>query len=661
MAVVNLRVASLACTSLLAVACFDPPPPGSDDTTTGVCAEGEIRDCTCDDGSPGTQACGEFAFGPCECDPGGGSTGPGDSTTDAPPPGTDDSTTGLDDSSTGEPPECVEPADCQDQVGDPECQSADCVGGSCVIANADEGTACGDKTTSGCDRPDTCDGEGTCVDRQAADGSVCEGCDSGNCACDTGLCGDCPAVALSNGFDSPRSVANWELTGDWMLRGQAVAGLEGPAIPFDSEVLGTDGNRQPAFPGGHAESSYARTSPIALPPTIEFRSWHMDEGGFGTGLPYDNKIVRISTDGGATWVDLLNCVEDAIIRPICNARLTARDPADWDDVTLDVDPALVGQMALVEFAYETLDDCCQAERGWYIDDLNFGTECACLSDDNCAEYATECMPSGVCDPAGSCIGMPAPVDTACGDPASSGCSSADRCDALGNCNVRDAATFITECVDCPSGDCTTCIDGTCGDCSTLVNDFATPNNLDGWTIEALDPMLDEPGWGIYRSVPRNQFFTPGTNLSSIPASGAVLGNDGNRMPPYPGGHLEHSRITTPADIFPGTLTFDSWHNDEGGTSGSAYDNKIIEYTVNGGVTWEVIVDCNTVPDFVAFPFCETLTTSREIDDWDAVSIDMGVAAGALGQLRLTYNSTDSCCGGERGWFIDNLNFAQPCD
>jgi hypothetical protein len=47
---------------------------------------------------------------------------------------------------------------------------------------ASEGTPCGPPIASACDRPDTCDGEGTCVDRLAPDGSPCD--DEDECTVD---------------------------------------------------------------------------------------------------------------------------------------------------------------------------------------------------------------------------------------------------------------------------------------------------------------------------------------------------------------------------------------------------------------------------------------------------------------------------------------------
>jgi hypothetical protein len=134
-----------------------------------------------------------------------------------------------------------------------------------------------------------------------------------------------------------------------------------------------------------------------------------------------------------------------------------------------------------------------------------------------------------------------------------------------------------------------------------------------------------------------------------------FGTDGNRQAPYPGGETEYSRITTVADVVPGPLTFSSWNVDEG----SGVDNKIIEVSVDGGASWNVLVDCGA--GIGGAPgFCTYRNDGRAGDDWDAVVIDTGAFAGQVGQLRFTYNTLDACCSFERGWFIDNLSFGQFC-
>ena len=138
-----------------------------------------------------------------------------------------------------------------------------------------------------------------------------------------------------------------------------------------------------------------------------------------------------------------------------------------------------------------------------------------------------------------------------------------------------------------------------------------------------------------------------------------MGTDGNRRPPYtnnPGEkrHLEHSRATSAPDVVPDMLTFDSWNDDEGG----GFDTKLIELSIDGGMSWIVLEDCSAGS---VQPFCtNTAGMVRAGDDWDAITIDTSAYAGEVGILRITYNTGDDCCDTEQGWFIDNLNFSQIC-
>lgn len=118
--------------------------------------------------------------------------------------------------------------------------------------------------------------------------------------------------------------------------------------------------------------------------------------------------------------------------------------------------------------------------------------------------------------------------------------------------------------------------------------------------------------------------------------------------------LAQHRALRPIEV-PAQITFSSWNVDEG----SGFDNKIIELSVDGGVTWTVLVDCPAgigVPQ----PFCNSRDATRLGTDWDNIVLDTAAFVGQVGQLRFTYNTGDGCCSFERGWFIDNLSFAQYC-
>ncbi|MCA9705043.1 MAG: hypothetical protein KDK70_04225 [Myxococcales bacterium] len=630
-------------------ACFNPSPtPAIETDTEGGCSPGATQPCTCADGTMSTQTCdADGSLGACVC------VDPTTSVTDTDPTiGPDTADTGT----TGEP-ECLEDGDCAALAG--ECEVATCDAGACAVANAEAGTACGDATELPCDLPDSCDGRGACLDNVIPDGAICPDCDADVCTCNTGACEPCNTFAPTNEFLTPRAIDGWELTGGWGLHVRAPQSYGLSGTPFGGQVLGTDGNRVAPYPGAEVEASYARTRPTTLPATLEFLSWHVDEGGVpGVGpVPYDNKRVRVSTDGGTTWTSLADCA-DAMLpaAPFCGLRLDQRPPGDWDQVSLPVPPALVGQLAIVELSYQSFDDCCGAEQGWYVDALEFATECACVFDQACEAFGQECGPA-VCGGAGACEPMPEPADAPCGDATSSACNGADRCNGNGQCLPLEAPSLVTGCADCPSGICSVCEAGSCSDCAVGINDFAGPVGLQGWTIESLVP--GEPaGWGLYSVIPRNQ---QGMVQPSVLSTAPVLGVDGNRLAPYPGAHVESSRITSPLDTLPATLTFDSWHMDEGGAGGTMYDTKIIEVSVDGGATWNVLVDCGTEdPGMPIHPFCALEGGPRAVDDWDPIAIGLGPFGGMSGRIRLTYSTQDSCCDFERGWYIDNLNFAQFC-
>ncbi|MEM7155825.1 MAG: hypothetical protein AAF799_23445 [Myxococcota bacterium] len=643
----SLRFAffGFALVPLFIASCFNPPVGGggteTDDATTGGCTPNVVRECTCPDGAMGLETCvGGIDFSDCQCD------ALATTTTDA----TADETAA---------PECLNDEDCADQAS--ECVGATCDGGVCVVENLAAGTACGDSADGECDGADTCDGRGACSTNVAADGVECSTCEGDVCSCVEGACGECPGFAATNEFLTPRSIAGWELEGGWGLFTAAPATFASAAVTFTGQVFGTDGNRVSPYPGAQLEASLARTRPTVLPAELEFQSWHVDEGGIIGPQPaaFDSKRVSVSTDGGETWTVLADCSDGSEVPPaFCGPRLDERSATDWDAIALPVPPELVGEMGIVEFAYDTLDECCDVERGWYIDSLNFATECDCISDAACAAYDSDC---GIaeCFNTGACAFMSEPQGTKCGDATSSWCDGADTCNSTGQCltNVRPSVT--STCEDCASGSCTVCEAGTCGDCSATVNEFDGPSAIDGWTITSLQD--GEPaGWGVYPVVPRAQNFDPMMIDGGVLQGAPALGNDGNRVRDYPGAHVEESTIVSPVDVVPETLTFDSWHVDEGG-SGGQFDTKIIEISTDGGADWETLVNCTAEADGTPFLFCLPEPVGRAMDDWDPISIDLGPWAGQMGQLRLTYSTGDSCCGFERGWFIDNLNFAVPCD
>lgn len=417
-------------------------------------------------------------------------------------------------------------------------------------------------------------------------------------------------------------------------------------IPFQGQVLGTDGNRSAPYPGGHEESSSARTKAFVLPAALSFRSWHLDEGGES----YDNKRVRVSTDGGDSWVTLHDCQPDGKLVPLdvdqslCT-RLSQRDADDWDDVSFEVPGDMVGLVGVVEFGYETGDSCCNFERGWFVDLTNFATECACGDDSVCDGFGTQCG-GGVCGGGGACGLDPVGAGESCGSADATSCGSVDSCDADGYCQANNLVNLLT-CDDCAAGeqDCNGCLDGTCLDCESASDTFLA--GLSGWTLDA------ESGgnWALFSQVPGNEDGGP----AITPSDTAFLGNDGLTVGAQDGtGEVVTATATSPVDEMPDLLVFDSWHIDEGG----ADDVKRVEVSTNLGETWTVLAACDD-SDLAGFEFCAPVE-DRGADEWDTIMLDTSAFAGMDAQLRFTYATSDECCGFEYGWYVDNLNFAQLC-
>jgi hypothetical protein len=182
---------------------------------------------------------------------------------------------------------------------------------------------------------------------------------------------------------------------------------------------------------------------------------------------------------------------------------------------------------------------------------------------------------------------------------------------------------------------------------TDFSDFSDPVGVAGWQVQSLFGTAD---WGLYNEAPPSQDF--GSMPLPFP-NAPVYGTDGNRQTPYPGEESEDSQVTTVVGVVGPEITFLSWNVDEG----SFVDGKRVELSVDGGASWTALVDCQGAG---GQPFCD-FVFDRPADDWDLITIDTSQWQGQAGQLRFVYETLDSCCGFERGWYIDDLSFAAFCD
>jgi hypothetical protein len=433
-------------------------------------------------------------------------------------------------------------------------------------------------------------------------------------------------------------------------------------IRFSRPVLGTDGNRKhPYGPGmgSELEDSTATSPPTVLPATIRFLSWNLDEGFY-----FDLKAVQLSTDG-INFTSIAICPPNVTIPafPFCEP-ISSRAADDWDLIELPTPAEFIDQVGYVRFVYDTGDACCNFERGWYIDALNFATDCACQDDAGCAYAMSECG-TGTCDTnVGECALTPGNLGATCALPTSPDCS-APTCDDNGWCASNFLQFEADLCTSCSEGAalCSACIDAVCANCPAMQT-FATANPV-GWTFQG--------DWIITSAVRPNSVAPNGfeffpfsmTGDPADPLVAPMLANDGSRTTANPwvagANEVETAYVRTGPTPIPAMLTFKSWHQDRGGNDTfNLRDKKTIRVSVDGGSNWTTIINCegnNTVPFCLPSP----AFTNRSLTQWDDVSLPIPQElVGQVGIFEIFYDTVDAGQGWERGWYIDDLNIAR-CD
>ena len=433
--------------------------------------------------------------------------------------------------------------------------------------------------------------------------------------------------------------------------------FETAPIRFQRPVLGTNGNRKNAYYiGSEREISQATSPPTVIPANLEFLSWHLDEGA-----AFDLKAVQVSTDGVSYTTIAICTMGGGSPFPFCDF-ITQRDANDWDAISLPVPPQFVGQLGRVRFLYDTSDGCCQFERGWFVDALNFATDCACSASTECAYLTTGCA-SGVCDTQ-ECVSQPANVGASCTLLGGSADCGGGACSDNGFC-APITTNDTSDCGDCTEGPglCTYCSLGACPNCPA-VQRFFNFSFGPQWTLSG--------DWGFFDScLPPNQ-VTPNEFLCvnfpqdpTTPLAPGWLYNNGSRTFANPwtfaAREIEVGSARLGPAVIPAMLTFNSWHQDRGGNNTfMPRDTKVIRGSLDG-VNWTTIVNCD---GNMTIPFCLPWPTpgmNRPITSFDAVSIPVPQnLAGQTGFIEITYDTVDQGQGWERGWIIDDINFAR-CD
>jgi hypothetical protein len=104
---------------------------------------------------------------------------------------------------------------------------------------------------------------------------------------------------------------------------------------------------------------------------------------------------------------------------------------------------------------------------------------------------------------------------------------------------------------------------------------------------------------------------------------------------------ENSWIMSPPMEWNGpiSITFNSFSNNES----SPYDQEIVEYSLDGGVSWS---NAGSDPSFSAYGS----------NSWQTITFNLGTLTTSDARIRFRYDTGDGCCGpaGQTGWYIDNV-------
>jgi hypothetical protein len=109
---------------------------------------------------------------------------------------------------------------------------------------------------------------------------------------------------------------------------------------------------------------------------------------------------------------------------------------------------------------------------------------------------------------------------------------------------------------------------------------------------------------------------------------------------YSTGATTSGALTSPPIAISGspTLTFYSWYETE--SSGTSYDQRWLQISVNGG----------------AFSFVQQFS-GEVMDSWGQKSISLAAYNGSTVQLRFYFDSVDSISNTYRGWYVDSLSIS----
>ena len=158
------------------------------------------------------------------------------------------------------------------------------------------------------------------------------------------------ASAAAAFFDDVESGTNgWSGSGLWHI----VANADACSNSFSathSWYYGT--NTTCTYDTGVANSGDLISPAFVMPANaaLTFQSWEQTES---SGTSYDQRVVYVSTNNGASWVQVYQSVNNS---------------ASWYQASANLSP-YSGKTAQLRFHFDTVDSVANGYRGWYVDDI----------------------------------------------------------------------------------------------------------------------------------------------------------------------------------------------------------------------------------------------------------------------------------------------------
>lgn len=220
------------------------------------------------------------------------------------------------------------------------------------------------------------------------------------------------------------------------------------------------------------------------------------------------------------------------------------------------------------------------------------------------------------------------------------------CDTKNNCEYQTEQTCNDTIdndgdgqIDCEDSDCY--LEKTC---AIFFDDFEQGLN---WKPEFFGDATGHT-WNLYNQSSGYNFNIWGSTVFNSTMLGVGERCAGAGMVDFEcGSWLEKSYIDSPKIPLPESpLVFeiDSWTNSEGGSPdecGGGYDAKYLQISTDEE-NWSLIDNCQ----WSEFYYADT--TLRHF------STDLSAYSGQTIQLRLKYDTKDTCCGPGEGWYVDNI-------